>query len=55
MVKFNGAPHRVHIQVTPSSEEEEEVARARNAVVMFLEGEAVEHNAGADRKPTKRR
>jgi len=41
LVQFNGAPHRVHIQVRPVSEDHEE--QPRNAVVMFIEGEAVDN------------
>src|SRR5262249_26854707 len=39
LVKFNGAPHRVHLQVKPVAEDSEMV---RTTIVMFLEGEAVE-------------
>jgi two-component system, chemotaxis family, CheB/CheR fusion protein len=38
LVQFNGAPHRVHLQVKPVGEDSE---AARNAVVMFIEGEAL--------------
>jgi two-component system CheB/CheR fusion protein len=38
MVQFNGTPHRVHIQVIGSDEEPE----ARHAVVMFIDGGAIE-------------
>lgn len=40
LVRFNGAPHRVHLQVKPV-EEEGEPGR-RSAVVMFIEGEAID-------------
>lgn len=39
LVRFNGPPHRVHLQVKPVGENDEP---PRNAVVMFIEGEAVE-------------
>jgi two-component system, chemotaxis family, CheB/CheR fusion protein len=39
LVRFNGAPHRVHLHV--KSADEGDVLRPRNAVVMFVEGEAV--------------
>jgi two-component system, chemotaxis family, CheB/CheR fusion protein len=40
LVRFNGAPHRVHLQVKPGAEEGD--AESRSAVVLFIEGEAVE-------------
>jgi two-component system, chemotaxis family, CheB/CheR fusion protein len=40
LVRFNGAPHRVHLQVKPVPETGE--AEPRTAVVMFIEGEPVE-------------
>jgi two-component system CheB/CheR fusion protein len=40
LVSFNGAPHPVHLQVKPVVEEDN--AAPRNAVVMFIEGEAIE-------------
>jgi two-component system CheB/CheR fusion protein len=43
MVRFNGSPHRVHLQVSPVEEEGD--AKPRNAVVLFVEGEAVEPSA----------
>src|SRR5262249_55153281 len=43
LVQFNGAPHRVHLQVKPVADNDE--AEPRNAVVMFIEGEAVEEAA----------
>lgn len=47
MVQFNGSPHRVHIQVKPIIEGE--AGEARQALVMFIEGEAVdEAPASAD-------
>jgi two-component system CheB/CheR fusion protein len=42
LIRFNGAPHRVHFQVMPVLEENE--ARPRHAVVLFIEGEAVEQD-----------
>jgi len=50
LVRFNGAPHRVHLQIKPSAEQ----ARAdpRTAVVMFIEGEAVDERAApSNRQP----
>ncbi|MBV9567083.1 MAG: PAS domain-containing protein, partial [Hyphomicrobiales bacterium] len=38
-VRFDGLPHRVHLQVRPV--EEVEAAKPRTAVVLFIEGEAV--------------
>jgi len=40
LVRFNGAPHRVHLQVKAADEADE--LRPRTAIVMFIEGEAVE-------------
>ncbi|MBV9430545.1 MAG: PAS domain-containing protein [Hyphomicrobiales bacterium] len=40
LVRFNGSPNRVHIQVKPVEEASD--ARPRTAVVLFIEGEAVE-------------
>jgi two-component system, chemotaxis family, CheB/CheR fusion protein len=40
LVRFNGAPHRVHLQVKPVAETGG--AEPRTAVVMFIEGEALE-------------
>ena len=59
MVRFNGAAHRVHFQVSPM--EELKHLTSRSAVVMFLEGEAVDaesqpvNEAGRDRDETVRR
>src|SRR5262245_66048860 len=39
-VRFNGAPHRVLIQVKAA--DTDEVGEARNAVVMFVEGEEID-------------
>ncbi|MEZ5784892.1 MAG: chemotaxis protein CheB [Xanthobacteraceae bacterium] len=38
-VRFNGQPHRVHLQVKPSAEPDD--APPRTAVVLFIEGEPV--------------
>ncbi len=49
LVRFNGSPHRVHIQVKPA--DEDGGATPHNAVVMFIEGEPVEQaiaDASAD-------
>jgi two-component system CheB/CheR fusion protein len=40
LVRFNGAPHRVLLQVKPADEKAD--ARAHNALVLFIEGEAVD-------------
>jgi two-component system CheB/CheR fusion protein len=40
LVRFNGAPHPVHLQVKPAGEEN--AADPRHAVVLFIEGEPVE-------------
>jgi two-component system, chemotaxis family, CheB/CheR fusion protein len=37
-VRFNGSPHRVHVQVRPTGDD---TAGPRQALVMFLEGDAV--------------
>jgi two-component system CheB/CheR fusion protein len=39
MVRFDGAPHRVHVHV--KSADESDISPPRNALVMFIEGEAV--------------
>jgi two-component system CheB/CheR fusion protein len=39
LVRFNGSPHRVHIQIRPISEEA--AVQPRSAVIMFIEGESV--------------
>jgi two-component system, chemotaxis family, CheB/CheR fusion protein len=39
LVRFNGNPHRIHLLVKP--EKRTETAEPRQAVVMFIEGEAV--------------
>ncbi|HUI20554.1 MAG TPA: chemotaxis protein CheB [Methylocella sp.] len=48
LVTFNGTPHRVHLQVKPVSEDHED--QPRNAVVLFIEGEAIDEAvvSGAD-------
>jgi two-component system, chemotaxis family, CheB/CheR fusion protein len=61
LVQFNGAPHRVHLHVKPAIEDED--ASPRRAVVMFIEGEALDealvppdHPHGAEktvRKPNE--
>ena len=40
LVRFNGAPHRVHLQVKPAQEDDGSGRRA--AVIMIVEGEAVD-------------
>ena len=45
LVQFNGAPHRVHIQVKLAVGEAE--PGPRQAVVLFIEGEAVVQDAAA--------
>src|SRR5215468_11190470 len=42
LVRFNGAPHRVHLLVKPVTNNKS--AEPRNAVAIFIEGEAVEEN-----------
>ncbi|MBV9114557.1 MAG: PAS domain-containing protein [Hyphomicrobiales bacterium] len=39
LLRFDGSPHRVHLQVKPV--EEVEAAKPRGALVLFIEGEAV--------------
>jgi two-component system CheB/CheR fusion protein len=41
LVRFNGARHRVHVQVKPTEHDHQ----TRNAVVMFVEGEAVDETS----------
>ena len=43
-VQFNGKPHRVHLQVRPVVQYDEELD-PRNAVVLFLEGEEIESSS----------
>jgi len=45
LVRFNGAPHRVHLHVRPTSDELP--MQPRSAVVMFIEGEAVDEKLAA--------
>lgn len=45
-VRFNGHPVRVHVHVKPLAETTD--AEAPTAIVMFIEGEAIETVAGAD-------
>jgi two-component system CheB/CheR fusion protein len=40
LVRFNGAPHRIHILVKPA-EGNDDLVQPRHALVMFIEGEAV--------------
>jgi two-component system, chemotaxis family, CheB/CheR fusion protein len=52
LVRFNGAPHRVHLHVKPTPEDG--TVEPRSAVVMFIEGEAVDEKVAAaqDRQAT---
>jgi two-component system CheB/CheR fusion protein len=43
LVRFNGTPQRVHFQVKPALDENDN--RPRHAVVLFIEGEAIEQDA----------
>jgi len=43
LVRFNGAPHRVHLHVKPAADEDER--EPHYAVVLFIEGEVVEASA----------
>jgi two-component system CheB/CheR fusion protein len=50
-VRFNGSPHRVLIQVKAA--DTDELGEARNAVVMFIEGEEIEETfAGINDRAT---
>jgi two-component system, chemotaxis family, CheB/CheR fusion protein len=50
-VRFNGAPHRVHVFVKPA--QDENAVEPRRAVVMFIEGEPLdEASLPADQKAT---
>jgi two-component system, chemotaxis family, CheB/CheR fusion protein len=51
-VRFNGAPHRVHLWVKPSQPQLSGTAEPRHAVVMFIEGEAVDESLAALDRPT---
>ena len=42
LVRFNGSPHRVHLLVKPVTDNES--AEPRNAIAIFVEGEAVDEN-----------
>ena len=42
LVRFNGAPHRVHLLVKPVQDEGS--AEVHNAIVIFIEGEAVDES-----------
>jgi two-component system CheB/CheR fusion protein len=42
LVRFNGAPHRVHVLVKPVTDNKS--PEPRNAVAIFIEGEAVDEN-----------
>ncbi|MFZ0776226.1 MAG: chemotaxis protein CheB [Xanthobacteraceae bacterium] len=42
LVRFNGAPHRVHLLVKPV--QDEVGAESHNAIVIFIEGEAVDES-----------
>jgi two-component system, chemotaxis family, CheB/CheR fusion protein len=49
-VRFNGAAHRVHIQVKPVNEAE--AGEVRQALVLFIEGEPLEHEVGGAAQAT---
>jgi len=44
LVRFNGSPHRVLLQVKPVIDDDTERERPRHAVVLFIEGEAVDQS-----------
>jgi two-component system CheB/CheR fusion protein len=48
LVRFNGAPHRVHLFVKPVIEDES--TDPRNAVAIFIEGEAIDDVVSPDRE-----
>src|SRR5262249_53416562 len=48
LVRFNGSPHRVLLHVKPAVEDDAE--RPRHAVILFIEGEAVEQSQADDLK-----
>jgi two-component system CheB/CheR fusion protein len=50
LVRFNGAPHRIHLLVRPSPDDDPPLPR--QAVVMFIEGEAVEGTVISDQQAT---
>src|SRR5262249_9352035 len=47
MVQFNGAPHRIHLQVTGGTDATE----TPHALVMFIEGEAVDERLISSETP----
>ncbi|AMN42287.1 Chemotaxis protein methyltransferase CheR [Rhodoplanes sp. Z2-YC6860] len=49
-VRFNGTAHRVLIQVRAA--EIDELGEARNAVVMFIEGDEIEESRGTEERAT---
>jgi two-component system CheB/CheR fusion protein len=50
LVQFNGAPHRVHIQVKPAMDDGE--VELRHALVLFIEGEAVDNQMAGSEQPS---
>ena len=52
-VRFNGKPHRVHLQVRPvvQSVGQDQEIDPRNAVVLFLEGEEIEPGSTSSGQP----
>jgi two-component system CheB/CheR fusion protein len=50
LVRFNGSPHRVLLHVKPAIEDDAERERPRHAVVLFIEGEAIDQSHAADVK-----
>ena len=53
LVQFNGLPRRVNVQVRPIRQEPD--TAVNNALVMFIEGEAVEPSDATTDVPTERR
>jgi two-component system CheB/CheR fusion protein len=52
LVRFNGQPHRVHLHVKPVDGQEEHTDGEHHALVMFIEGEAVEERPVSARQAT---
>jgi two-component system CheB/CheR fusion protein len=53
LVRFNGAPHRVHVLVKPAEERDQQVEdEPRYALVLFIEGEAIDESIGSAEQAT---
>jgi two-component system CheB/CheR fusion protein len=52
LISFNGAPHRVYLQVKPTAENGD--GRPRTVLVLFIEGDAVEQVLAPAEQPSER-